>query len=81
MNISKLQASPVSIVLKAVNMIFMYLDRWLDEGDGENGIEQTLALSEILVSDEKEAETEDLPGNKGFCEIIYFLGARNFVVF
>jgi hypothetical protein len=40
--------------------IFCYC-RWLDEGDGENGIEQTLMLSEILVSDEEEAE-EDLPG-------------------
>jgi len=40
------------------------LSRWLDEGDGENGIEQTLTLSEILVSDETEAEeTTDLPGN------------------
>lgn len=42
--------------------VYVYC-RWLDEGDGENGIEQTLALSEILVSDEEEAEqAQDLPG-------------------
>jgi len=47
------------------------LSRWLDEGDGENGIEQTLTLSEILVSDETEAEeTTDLPGNIKSCQSV-----------
>ena len=41
--------------------IYVFCVRWLDEGDGENGVEQTLMLSEILVSDEEEAQ-EDLPG-------------------
>ena len=43
----------------------------MDEGDGENGIEQTLTLSEILVSDETEAEeTTDLPGNIKSCQSV-----------
>ena len=37
--------------------------RWLDESDGETGIEQELILSDILVADE-EVKQEELLGNE-----------------
>lgn len=46
---------------RQTNNCFTYFTRWLDEGDGDSGVEQTLMLSEILVSDEEEAQ-EELPG-------------------
>lgn len=46
---------------RQTNICFTYFTRWLDEGDGDSGVEQTLMLSEILVSDEEEAQ-EELPG-------------------
>ena len=38
--------------------------RWLDESDGETGIEQELILSDILVADEEDKQ-EQLPGMLG----------------
>lgn len=45
-----------------MNKQSLYLSyRWLDESDGENGIEQELILSDIMVADEED-QKEDLPG-------------------
>ena len=52
--------------------------RWLDESDGETGIEQELILSDILVADE-EVKQEELPGNESreiyleFLQIILYV--------
>ena len=52
--------SPEICFLKVLKLSLNHC-RWLDESDGENGIEQELILSDIMVADEEEKQ-EDLPG-------------------